>query len=81
MQADSGVDSTVISSKIWTGLLELQLDGKIGHLKAYDGRQITLRASPTCEVEWNGNRHTQKQLAVVQSYKKNWTTWYRPSTQ
>ena len=46
------------------------MDGKIRHLEAYDGRhgrQLTLPGSLTCDVEWNGSRLMQKQLAVVQS--------------
>ena len=42
MQVDTGADSTVISSKIWTELGEPQLDGEIRHLEAYDGHQLTL---------------------------------------
>ena len=32
--------------------------------------QITLLGTLTCEIEWNGSRLTQKQLAVVQSDKE-----------
>ena len=67
IQIDTGADSTVISSKIWTELSKTQLGGNIRHLEAYDGQQLTLQGSLTCEVEWNGSRLTQKQLAVVQS--------------
>ena len=67
MQADTGADSKVISSKIWTELGKPQLDGTIRHLEAYDGHQLTLLGSLTCDVEWNGSKLTQKQLAVVQS--------------
>ena len=35
MQVDTGADSTVISSKIWTELGKPQLDGKIRHLEAF----------------------------------------------
>ena len=70
MQVDTGADSTVISSKIWTELGKPQLDGKIRHLEAYDGHQLTLLGSLICDVEWNGSRLTQKQLAVVQSDKE-----------
>ena len=42
MQVDTGADSTVISSKIWTELGKPQLDGKMRHLEAYDGHQLTL---------------------------------------
>ena len=70
MQVDTSAASTVISSKIWTELGKPQLDGKIRHLEAYDGHQLTLLGSLTCDVEWNGRRLTQKQLAVVQSDKE-----------
>ena len=70
IQVDTGADSTVISSKIWTELGKPQLDGKIRYLEAYDGHQLTLLGSLTCDVEWNGSRLTQKQLAVVQSDKE-----------
>ena len=40
MQADTGADSTVISSKISTELDKPQLDGKIRHHEAYDGHQF-----------------------------------------
>ena len=70
MQVDKGADSTVMSSKIWTELGKPQLDGKIRHLDAYDGHQLTLLGSLTCDVEWNGSRLTKKQLAVVQSDKE-----------
>ena len=51
MQVDTGADSTVISSKIWTELGKTQLDGKMRHLEAYDGHQLTLLGSLTCDVE------------------------------
>ena len=70
MQVDTGANSTVISSKIWTELGKPQLDGKIRHLEAYDGHQLTLLGSLTCDVEWNGSKLKQKQLAVVQSDKE-----------
>ena len=60
----------MISSKIWTELGKPQLDGKIRHLEAYDGHQLTLLGLLTCDVEWHGSRLTQKQLAVVQSDKE-----------
>ena len=37
MQVDTGADSTVISSLIWTELGQPQLNGKVRHLEAYDG--------------------------------------------
>ena len=70
MQVDTGADSTVISSKIWTELGKPQLDGKIRHFEAYDGHQLTLLGPLTCDVEWNGSRLTQKQLAFVLSDKE-----------
>ena len=69
MQVDTGADSTVIS-KIWTELGKLQLDAEVRHLELYDGHQTVLRGSLTCDVEWNGSRYTQMQLAVVQSHKE-----------
>ena len=42
MQVDIGADSKVMSSKIWTELGKPQLDGKIRHLEAYDGNQLSL---------------------------------------
>ena len=80
MHVDTGADSTVISSKIWTELGKPQLDGKIRHLEAYDGHQLTILGSLTCDIEWNESRLTQKQLAVVQSYKE-FGLLGRPSTQ
>ena len=53
-----------------TELGKSQLDGKMRHLEAYDGNQLTLLGTLICEVEWNGSRLTQKQLAVVQSDKE-----------
>ena len=41
----TGADSTMISSKIWTELGKPQLDGKIRHLEAYGGHQLTLLGS------------------------------------
>ena len=70
MQVDSGADSTVISSLIWTKLGKPQLNGKARLLEAYDGHQLTLLGSLTCDVEWNGTKYRQQQLAVVQSDKK-----------
>ena len=64
MQVDTGADSTVISSKIWTDLGKPQLDGKIRHFEAYDGHQLTLLGSLTCDVEWNGSRLTQISLCT-----------------
>ena len=70
MQVDTGGDSTVISSLIWTELGKPQLKGKIRRLEPYDDHQLTLLGSPTCDVEWNGSKYRQQQLAVVQSDKK-----------
>ena len=70
MQVDTGADSTVISSLIWTVLGKPQLNGKVRRLEAYDGNQLTLLGSLTCDVEWNGSKYRQQQLAVVQSDKK-----------
>ena len=70
MQVDTGADSTVISSLIWTELGKPQLNGKVRRLEAYDGHQLTLLGYLTCDVEWNGSTYRQQQLAVVQSDKK-----------
>ena len=70
MQVDTGADSTVISSLIWTELGKPQLNGKVRRLEAYDGHQLKLLGSLTCDVEWNGSKYRQQQLAVVQSDKK-----------
>ena len=69
-QIDTGADSTVISSLIWTELGKPQLNGKVRRLEAYDGHQLTLLGSLTCDVEGNGSKHRQQQLAVLQSHKK-----------
>ena len=69
MQVDTGADSTVISSLIWTELGKLQLNGKVRRLEAYEGHQLTLLGSLTCHVEWNGSKYRQQQLAVVESDK------------
>ena len=53
-----------------TELGKPQLNGKIRYLEAYNGHQLTFLGSRTCDVEWNGSRLTQKQLAVVQSDKE-----------
>ena len=50
-QVDTGADSTVITSKLWKPG-KLQLDGKIRHLEAYDGRRLTILGSLTCDVRW-----------------------------
>ena len=50
MQVDTGADSTVISLFIWTELGRPQLDGKIRRIEAYDGHQVTLLGSLTCDV-------------------------------
>ena len=58
MQVDTGADSTVLLTKLWTELGKPQLDEKITQLEAYDGNQLTLPGSLFCDVEWNGSRHT-----------------------
>ena len=70
MQVDTGADSNVISSLIWTELGKPQLYGKGRSLEAYDSHQLTLLGLLTCDVEWNGSKYRQQQLAVVQSDKK-----------
>ena len=80
MQFDTSADSTVISSLIWTQLGKPQLNGKVSRLEAYDGHQLTLLGSLSCDVEWNGSNYRQQQLAVVQSDKKIWVTWERHTT-
>ena len=70
MQGDTVADATVMPSKIWSELGKPQLDGNIRHLEAYDCHQLMLLGSLTCDVEWNGSRPAQKQVAVVQSDKK-----------
>ena len=70
MHVDTGADSSVISSLIWTELGKPQLNGKIRRLEAYYGHQLTLLGSLRCDVEWNGSRYRQQQLAVVKSDKK-----------
>ena len=39
-------------------------------MEAYDGHQLTLLGPLTCDVEWNGSRLPQKQLAFVLSDKE-----------
>ena len=39
MQVDTGADSTLISSNIWTEFGKSQLGGKIRHLEAYGVHQ------------------------------------------
>ena len=70
MQVGTGVDSTVISSLIWTDLGKPQLNGKVRRVEAYDGHQLTLQGSLTRDVVWIGSKYRQQQLAVVQSDKK-----------
>ena len=70
MQVDTGSDSTVISSLIWTELGKPQLNGKVRRLEAYDGHQLTLLGTLTCDFEWEGSKYRQQQLAVVQSDKQ-----------
>ena len=53
MQVDTGANSTVITSKIWTQLGKPQLDSKIRHLEAYDGHRLTILGSLTCDIRWN----------------------------
>ena len=43
---------------------------EIRRLEAYDGHQLTLPGSITCDVDWNGSKYRQQQLAVVQPDKK-----------
>ena len=50
-QNDTAADSTVISSIIWTELGKPQLNGKVRRLDAYNGPQVTLLGSLTCDVE------------------------------
>ena len=80
-QVEAGADSSVISSKIWTEFGKPQLNGKISHLEAYDSHQLTLLGSLTCDVERNGSRRTQKQLAVKPSDKEFGLLRRDPSTQ
>ena len=75
MQVDTGADSTVISSLIWTELGKPQLNGNVRRLEASDGHQLTLLGSLECDVDWNGSKNRQRQLAVVQSDKKFWPLW------
>ena len=70
VQAGTGAHSTVISSKLWTELGKPKLHGKMRLLEAYNGHQLRLLASLTCDVEWNGSRLAQKKLAMC-SLKKN----------
>ena len=70
MQVDTGSDSTVISSLIWTELGKPHLNWKIRRLEAYDSHQLTLMGSLTGDIEWNGSKYRQQKLAVVQSDKK-----------
>ena len=65
-QVDTGADSAVMSLFIWTELGKLQLDRKIRRGEAYNGHQLTLLLSLTCNVELNGR---QRQLGVEQSEK------------
>ena len=51
MQVDTGADSTVTSSLIWTELGKSQLNGKISRFEAYGGHKLTLLGSLTCDVE------------------------------
>ena len=56
MKVDAGANSTVISSLIWTELGIPQLNGKVRRLESYDGHQLTLLGSLTCDVEWKGSK-------------------------
>ena len=51
MQVHTVADSTLISSFIWTEPGKIQLDGKIRRLEAYEGHQLKLLGSLTCDVE------------------------------
>ena len=51
MQFDTGADSTVTSSLFSTELGKPQLNEKIRRFEAYDGHQLTLMGSLTCDVE------------------------------
>ena len=72
MQVNTGADSTVISSKIWTELGKPQLDGNIRDLEAYDGQPSTLLGSLTCDVK---GTEASSHKNNWQSDKENWTTW------
>ena len=52
MQLYAGADSTAISPIIWTELSKPQLDDKMRYLEAYDGHQLMLLGTLTCDVEW-----------------------------
>ena len=69
MQVNTGADSTLISSLMWTEFGKLQLNWKVRCLEAYDGHQLTLLGSLTCNFVWNGSKYRQQHLAVVQSDK------------
>ena len=71
MQAVRGADSALKSSIKWTELGKPQLDGKIRHLKAYEGHQLRFLGSLTCDIEGNGSRQTQKQLAALKLDKES----------
>ena len=70
MQVDAGTVNAVISSFICTELCKPQLDGKIRRLGAYDGHQLLLLGSRTCDVGQNRIKYRQQQLAVMQSDEK-----------
>ena len=42
------------------------MHGNVRHLQAHDGHQLMVPGTLPFDVEWNGSRLTQKQLAVVQ---------------
>ena len=70
IQVETGADNSVISSLIWSELGKPQLYGKVRRPEAYDGHQLTILGLLTCDVEWNGSKYRQQQLAFVKSDKK-----------
>ena len=61
MPVNTGADSTVISSKIWSEPGKPQLVVKTKHLD--DVHQLALLGSFICDVEWKGSRQTQKKTS------------------
>ena len=53
MPVHTVADSTLISSFFLTKPGKTQLDGKIRRLQVYEGHQLKLLGSLTCDVEWN----------------------------